>query len=253
MNILSLRTDPRFAFCPNAYVVTGKTKDLETDALNRKFLRRNKTGYWKIAPGRIKLGDAIFLLLPNQSRADGYPRELYGGVVIKVTAHAPDRTVVSLHEFFRLPPIEQEVKGFLLGNVPPQGNTALHLWEPLPLEEESNIFTDQVRASQRGDRESRLRRIEAAKRIPAQVTITGKAFVRNPDVVAEILDQANGVCGDCGSEGPFISKSDGRPFLEVHHVKRLTDGGEDTVENAIALCPNCHRKRHYERVTPRSG
>jgi len=25
----------------------------------------------------------------------------------------------------------------------------------------------------------------------------------------------------------------------------LSEGGEDTLENAIALCPNCHRKMHY--------
>jgi 5-methylcytosine-specific restriction protein A len=33
--------------------------------------------------------------------------------------------------------------------------------------------------------------------------------------------------------------------LEVHHKKQLSEGGEDTVENAIALCPNCHREAHY--------
>ena len=26
---------------------------------------------------------------------------------------------------------------------------------------------------------------------------------------------------------------------------RLADGGPDTVENAVALCPNCHRRLHY--------
>jgi 5-methylcytosine-specific restriction protein A len=25
----------------------------------------------------------------------------------------------------------------------------------------------------------------------------------------------------------------------------LRDGGSDTINNVIALCPNCHRKRHY--------
>ncbi|TDA69847.1 HNH endonuclease signature motif containing protein, partial [Halomonas marinisediminis] len=35
------------------------------------------------------------------------------------------------------------------------------------------------------------------------------------------------------------------PFLEVHHLIRLKDGGPDTVENCAALCPNCHRKLHY--------
>lgn len=34
------------------------------------------------------------------------------------------------------------------------------------------------------------------------------------------------------------------PFLEVHHVKWLAKGGSDTVNNVVALCPNCHRKMH---------
>ncbi|MGH8437576.1 MAG: HNH endonuclease [Pseudomonas sp.] len=32
---------------------------------------------------------------------------------------------------------------------------------------------------------------------------------------------------------------------EVHHKVRLADGGLDTVENAIAVCPNCHRQAHF--------
>ncbi|HDR7378766.1 TPA: HNH endonuclease [Bacillus toyonensis] len=38
---------------------------------------------------------------------------------------------------------------------------------------------------------------------------------------------------------------DGTPYLEVHHVVPLATGGEDSVENAVALCQNCHRKAHY--------
>ncbi|MBE2968744.1 HNH endonuclease [Burkholderia cepacia] len=33
--------------------------------------------------------------------------------------------------------------------------------------------------------------------------------------------------------------------VAVHHRRRLADGDEDTVENAIALCHNCHHERHY--------
>lgn len=34
----------------------------------------------------------------------------------------------------------------------------------------------------------------------------------------------------------------GQPFLEVHHIHYLSNGGNDTIDNVIALCPNCHRK-----------
>jgi len=28
-------------------------------------------------------------------------------------------------------------------------------------------------------------------------------------------------------------------------LKTLANGGSDTIENTIALCPNCHREFHY--------
>ncbi len=31
----------------------------------------------------------------------------------------------------------------------------------------------------------------------------------------------------------------------LKNYKHLANNGDDTVENAIALCPNCHRKAHY--------
>ena len=37
---------------------------------------------------------------------------------------------------------------------------------------------------------------------------------------------------------------DGSPFLEVHHVDYMANGGSDTIDNVVALCPNCHRKMH---------
>lgn len=42
---------------------------------------------------------------------------------------------------------------------------------------------------------------------------------------------------------PFETKTG--PYLEVHHLTRLADGGADCPENVIALCPTCHRKAHY--------
>lgn len=69
-------------------------------------------------------------------------------------------------------------------------------------------------------------------------------FVRSAQVVAWILQGAGGVCEACRSPAPFALSS-GKPYLEVHHVLGLADGGADVVENAVALCPNCHRRLHY--------
>lgn len=34
-------------------------------------------------------------------------------------------------------------------------------------------------------------------------------------------------------------------ILIVHHLRRLSDGGSDTVTNAAAVCCNCQRELHY--------
>ncbi|MFC1559176.1 HNH endonuclease [Gemmatimonadota bacterium] len=79
---------------------------------------------------------------------------------------------------------------------------------------------------------------------PKRKETTGSAIERDPLVKAWILQNAVGVCELCQQEGPFHDK-EGNLFLEVHHVDFLADGGADTVSNAVALCPNCHRMSHY--------
>lgn len=96
--------------------------------------------------------------------------------------------------------------------------------------------------------QERKARLEGANPIPEQVFVRVKAYRRNQDVVVEVLERAHGCCEDCLLPAPFVRAKDGTPFLEVHHVVTLAQGGTDTVENAIALCPNCHRKRHYGQV-----
>ena len=63
------------------------------------------------------------------------------------------------------------------------------------------------------------------------------------DVSVYVKKRAKGKCDLCGQDAPFLDNY-GIPYLEEHHVDRLTDGGDDTIDNAVALCPNCHRKMH---------
>ena len=97
------------------------------------------------------------------------------------------------------------------------------------------------------DREELRRRVSSMPEQPERVFRSISVFNRNPYVVAEVLRRA-GVSGCeaefCTNRSPFL-KPNGLPFLEVHHKLPLAQGGLDTVENAIALCPNCHRKEHY--------
>jgi 5-methylcytosine-specific restriction endonuclease McrA len=90
-------------------------------------------------------------------------------------------------------------------------------------------------------------------RIPVRAEAKISRFERDAAVTKWVLAQAQGQCESCLDEAPF-QKDDGTPFLEVHHLKRLADGGSDTKENAIAVCPNCHRALHFasERESMRS-
>lgn len=69
-------------------------------------------------------------------------------------------------------------------------------------------------------------------------------YARDPKVKAWVLKEADGRCECCEADAPFIT-AEGEPFIEIHHLRRLSDGGSDTVSNAAALCPNCHREIHY--------
>lgn len=79
---------------------------------------------------------------------------------------------------------------------------------------------------------------------PPATSASVTQFVRDAKVVAWVLKEADGTCESCDLPAPFL-KEDGTPYLEVHHIQRLADGGPDTVENAVAICPNCHMRLHY--------
>ena len=82
---------------------------------------------------------------------------------------------------------------------------------------------------------------------PSKATTAVTSFVRDPAVKAWVLRRAKGHCECCNSPAPFVMP-DGTPFLEVHHLRTLADGGSDRVFNAVALCPNCHRQMHYGKL-----
>lgn len=69
------------------------------------------------------------------------------------------------------------------------------------------------------------------------------SYIRDRYVSEYAKRRAHGICQLCAEPAPFID-CNGIPFLETHHIIRLADGGADSIENTVALCPNCHRKMH---------
>lgn len=74
-------------------------------------------------------------------------------------------------------------------------------------------------------------------------TSTKNVYERSRDVRRYVLARSKGKCEGCSVSAPF-SRPDGSPYLEPHHLKRLSDGGPDHPAHVIALCPNCHRRVH---------
>ena len=100
----------------------------------------------------------------------------------------------------------------------------------------------QVLARQRAQGKKLIR--PKGKKVPKRTSAIHHLYERDPKVVAWVLQEAKGKCEACSKPGPFRSAV-GDLFLEVHHVRRLARGGSDRPENAVALCPNCHRALHH--------
>jgi predicted HNH restriction endonuclease len=93
------------------------------------------------------------------------------------------------------------------------------------------------------------KRLTTADKLPRKIQVVSIGYRRNPDVIVAVRRRAKGICERCKKKAPFLRRSDGSPYLESHHWKPLAEGGEDTVENAAALCPNCHRELHHGKST----
>ncbi|HDR7417805.1 TPA: HNH endonuclease [Bacillus cereus] len=53
------------------------------------------------------------------------------------------------------------------------------------------------------------------------------------------------MCQLCDQPAPYLNKK-GEPHLHIHHIEWLSRGGEDSIYNTVALCPNCHDKMHVQ-------
>ncbi|MDF4355189.1 HNH endonuclease signature motif containing protein [Vibrio parahaemolyticus] len=106
-------------------------------------------------------------------------------------------------------------------------------------------FENEVNESLDDSSENRQRRLASRSTKPKVVYRLVQDYRRDPDVVAEALYRAEGFCEKCKEKAPFIKRSNGEPYLEIHHIIPLSQGGLDSLENVISLCPNCHREIHF--------
>ena len=129
------------------------------------------------------------------------------------------------------------VKQKMIALLSMQGIDSLEAYVPTP---DAIILAERVSDL----RQRQLGTLPKGSAKPTTVTSTITTYVRDPAVKAWVLQAANGHCEGCAAPAPFKG-TDGLPFLEVHHVMPLSSHGSDTTANAVALCPNCHRRCHY--------
>lgn len=98
------------------------------------------------------------------------------------------------------------------------------------------------RAKKLSDEELSIRAKAAINQNIKRSTIS-TAYERDPYVSEFAKRWANGICQLCENQAPFLNKK-GEPHLHTHHINWLSRGGEDSVHNTVALCPNCHDKMH---------
>lgn len=90
-----------------------------------------------------------------------------------------------------------------------------------------------------------LKRAKKAVGKPAKAFRQRAEYVRDPYVIAGAIVRSKGKCEMPHCATKLFARGDGRPFLEVHHIVPLAEGGDDTLVNAAALCPMCHRELHF--------
>ena len=70
------------------------------------------------------------------------------------------------------------------------------------------------------------------------IIIKGKRVKRCNYLMVKIKEYRGYKCQFCSHE---IPKEKGGYYIEACHIKAKCDGGKDTLENILVLCPNCHK------------
>jgi predicted HNH restriction endonuclease len=73
----------------------------------------------------------------------------------------------------------------------------------------------------------------------------GVIYDRDKYVVAFAKRRAGMQCEVPDCQHPLFHKPNGLPYVEVHHLMTLAEGGPDTVGNVVCLCPTHHREMHF--------
>lgn len=78
------------------------------------------------------------------------------------------------------------------------------------------------------------------------------AWQRDNRISREARSRAQHRCEAPDCDWESFTTAEGTPFIEVHHIQPLAEGGPDSLDNCIALCPGCHSRAHYANEVERN-
>lgn len=74
------------------------------------------------------------------------------------------------------------------------------------------------------------------------ITIKGKTYKRHNYLMVQIKKYRDFKCQFCFTQ---ILKANGNYYIEACHIKAKAEGGKDSINNILILCPNCHKLFDY--------
>lgn len=79
---------------------------------------------------------------------------------------------------------------------------------------------------------------------PERRQVVQAIIARNRKLVGKAKKDADYRCQRCDNESGWLT-SEGKPYVEVHHIIPLGENGFDDLRNMIVLCVNCHKMLHH--------
>ncbi|MDS0474354.1 HNH endonuclease [Natrinema sp. 1APR25-10V2] len=189
-------------------------------------------------PDWINVGETITVEI-NQKGLGGTPIASYGDKEIHVPGADLDTT--------QSVKITKVTPSFAMGKVL-EGESSDPDSEPIVQEvENEGLETNEEQGSEDISRLREQAEKSAVEEVPERVSSSTQKvpeYTRSRKIRRYVLARANGFCEGCGDPAPFTSKT-GDPYLHAHHIHELSNGGSDTPDTVIALCPNCHYRVHH--------
>ena len=176
----------------------------------------------------------------NESNSNGV--DVYLSEVFKSTYYTFRGRVKLIAEPYQKEQLDIEEKKRLVWIFPLQ---LVDKHQPINKSELAKTLEKRIKKNQNLTADELLEKIKSKKgsRKPGKRPTRSNYFQRDENIILYSLLRAKGICELCEEPAPFV-KSDGEGFLEVHHIQHLANNGDDSIENTVALCPNCHRKMH---------